>query len=89
MSYEQRKYTEQELERSRYVGDKIAKLIHRGPFSLMFDITAGVLFGYAAANGLSVTEIIERLLYLTQHDSPDGRTSQELIDAFKKGGSSS
>lgn len=79
----------QQSERRDYVADKLMKLIERGPFQLMFDVVAGVLFGYAAAAGLSVEEIFERLRHLTKHDSPDGRTSQQLIDSFKKGGTSS
>jgi hypothetical protein len=78
-----------DAERRDYVAEKLIKLIERGPFQLMFDTVAGILFGYAANHGLTVDQIIERIRYLTQHDSPDGRTSQQLIDAFKKGGSSS
>jgi hypothetical protein len=85
MAYEERKYTPEEIERGKYVCDKIFKLIARGPFSMMFDTLAGILFGYAAANGMSTVETVERIGWLTSHDSPDGRTSEELLAAFAKG----
>jgi hypothetical protein len=89
MKIVQGNYTDAELQRGRYVVEKINKLIERGPFPVMFDSIAGALFGYGIAAGLSVEEILQRLLYLTKHDSPDGRTAQQVVDAFKKDGTAS
>lgn len=86
MSYEQRKYTPEELERGRYLTERVFKLFKGGRyFSAEFDALAGVLCGYAAANGMTIVDVVTRIGWLTTHDSPDGRTSEELIAAFAKG----
>ena len=85
MSYEQRRYTPEELERGRYLGDKITKLLARGNFSVQFDVLAGIMIGYAAHNGMTVLDVIKRIGWLTTHDSPDGRTTEELLAAFAVG----
>lgn len=85
MSYEQRRYTPEELERGRYLSEKIVKLLSRGTFSVQFDVLAGVMIGYAAQNGMTVLDVIKRIGWLTTHDSPDGRTTEELLAAFAVG----
>ena len=85
MAYEKRRYTTAERERGNWLGEKLVKLLAPGSFSVQFDVLAGVLVGYAAKNGMTITDVVERLGWLVQHDSPDGRTSEELLAAFTKG----
>lgn len=86
MSYQERKYTAAEKEHGRYIAERLYKALKGGNyFSAEFDTIAGVLLGYAAANGMTIVEAIERIGWLTTHDSPDGRTSEELLAAFAKG----
>lgn len=87
MSYEERKYTPREIERAKYMADKVIKLLSRDPleFSLQFDALSGILIGYAAKNGMTIVDVVKRIGWLTTHDSPDGRTSEELIATFAEG----
>lgn len=85
MPYEARKYTQAERERGNYLGEKLVKLLSTGSFSVQFDVLAGVLIGYAVKNGMTITDAVTRIGWLVQNDSPDGRTSEELLAAFAKG----
>lgn len=87
MSYEERKYTPKEIERARYMVDKVIKLLSRdaSDFSIQFDALSGILIGYAAKNGMTIVDVVKRIGWLTTHDSPDGRTSEDLIAAFAEG----
>lgn len=78
------KYSEAEIQRGRYAVEKICKIIEKGPFDVMFDAVAGLLIGYAAKAGYSPRQAVDRISYLIEHDSPDGRTAGELIVAFDK-----
>lgn len=87
MSYEDRKYTPLEIERAKYMTEKVIRILSRDPsdFSLHFDALSGILIGYAAKNGMTILDVVKRIGWLTTHDSPDGRTSEELIAAFTEG----
>jgi hypothetical protein len=88
IAYDNRKYTVGEIEKAKYISEKLIKLLEKAPFSATFDAVFGAMLGWAMNQGYSSADVIERFRFLVKNDSPDGRTSDELHAAFKKEGGS-
>ncbi len=74
-----------EEQKLQYATEKVFRAVDRLPFEHQFSLLAGLLFGLAAARGMTTEEIVVKFGRLTEHDSPDGRTSEQLIEAFRRG----
>jgi hypothetical protein len=76
---------EDEKRKLQHASEKVFQAISRLPFEHKFSLLAGTLFGLSAAAGMTTEEIVVKFGQLTEHDSPDGRTTEQLIEAFKRG----
>lgn len=85
MPYVRRKFTEGEKQKGQYACSKVLQAVERLPFEVAFDGLSGILFGLALSHGMTMEEIVETIGWLTKHDSPDGRTSEQLVAAFRRG----
>jgi len=74
-----------EKAKAEYATEKVFKAIERLHFETSFGILAGILCGLSATQGMTLEEMVAKIGHLTVHDSPDGRTSEQLIEAFRKG----
>ena len=84
--YVRRKFTQKEREKAEYLSSRLNRLVgDKDSLEPTFDVLAGHLVGFAVSRGMTITEVVETIGWFVQNDSPDGRTSEELIAAFMRG----